>query len=710
MCNFRFRTLVLALWATGLPLSVHGQSAVGQQPLSDNNALSAAEVPDRIHGEDHDHELLEEIVVTATPLKRNVLEMSQSATVLSGAELDRDVANNLGDTLSHMPGLANASFGQNVGRPVIRGFEGARVGVLNNNMATADASAVSQDHAVAIEPFLADQIEVLRGPATLLYGSGAIGGVVNLVSHTIPQELPENGLSGRAMAQGDTAADQRMAAGRLDLGKGEWALHASGFYRRTDDYEIPGEALLYPEEGDEEEHDHEAGGKLENSFLDNEGGSLGLSWLGEQWRAGLAYTGYNSDYGIPGAHAHEHEHEEEHEEEEHEEGEELVTIGLRSDRVDGELVGTNPFSGFEQVKLRVADSSYEHTEFEGSEVGTIFNNDSFDSRLELRHVPLGAWSGAFGGQYSERDFEAIGDEAFVPPSNTQTAALFWIETADFGELQFDAGLRYDDVSVRDNSGTRRSFAPFTVALGMVWHDTERSHFILNVSSAERAPTDQELFAFGPHIATQTFEVGDDLLDPERNLHFEAGYRLHDGKLTGTLTFYADQFDDYIYQADLGAEEDGLPIRQWSQQDADFYGAELELRYDFGEFASGHWQLTGLADTVRAEFTDNSRVPRIPPSRYGLGLEWDRESWAATMNWIHANDHTKVAGYETSTPGYDLLNADLSWLLPTGTRAEWELYLKAHNLLDEDIRNSTSFLKDQAPQIGRNFVFGIRTYF
>ncbi len=724
MHSARFSRLV-ALVAISLPLSVLGQDST--EP--------ADKAPDRIHGEEHAHDVLEEVVVTATPLRRNVLEMSQSATVLSGAELDRDVANNLGDTLSHMPGLSNASFGQNVGRPVIRGFEGARVGVLNNNMATADASAVSQDHAVAIEPFLADQIEVLRGPATLLYGSGAIGGVVNLVSHTIPQEIPENGLSGRAMVQGDTAANQRMGAGRLDIGSGQWAFHASGFVRRTDDYEIPGAAELYPDEDQDEgpdeehegehedEHDHGAGGKLENSFLDNEGGSLGASWIGAKWRVGLAYTGYSSDYGIPGAHSHEHEGEhddehddehggEEHDEDEHggDEEESLVTIGLESDRLDGEIVGTDPFSGFEQFKLRVADSSYTHTEFEGDEIGTVFNNDTLDSRLELRHKPVGAFSGAFGAQYSDRDFEAIGDEAFVPASSTRSSALFWVETADFGSWQLDAGLRYDDIRIETDSGVKRDFSPFTASLGAVWHLTESAHLTFNVSQAERAPTDQELFADGPHIATQTFELGDAGLDTESNLHLEAGFRLHQGPLTGSLTFYMDNFSDYIYQADTGLEEDGLPLRQWSQQDADFQGAELELNYDLGEFASGHWQVSGFADTVRAEFTDNTNVPRIPPSRFGAGIEWDHNRWAAELNWIHAGSHTRTADYETPTPGYDLLNADLSYLLPFASRSEWELYLKAHNLLDEDIRNSTSFLKDQAPQIGRNFILGIRAYF
>jgi len=699
------------------PLLSAGLFSFSVSVYGQESATHAETEVDRVHGDSHDHDVLEEVVVTATPLSRNVIEMSQSATVLSGAALDREVANNLGDTLARVPGLSNASFGQNVGRPVIRGMDGARVGVLNNNMAAADASAVSQDHAVAVEPFLADQIEVLRGPATLLYGSGAIGGVVNMVTHTIPEAVPENGYSGRAMAQGDTAADQRMMAGRVDFGQGNWAMHANGFFRRTDDYEIPGEAELYEEhdeheEGDEDhEEESESNGFLENSFLDNEGGSLGASWIGEKWRAGMSYTQYSSDYGIPGAHG--HEHEEEHADDEPDEGhddEELVTIGLESNRLDGEIVGTQPFRGFEQFKLRVARTDYTHTEYEGEEIGTVFNNDTLDSRIELRHLPWGAWSGAFGAQYSDRDFEAIGDEAFVPPSTTESAALFWVETADFGQWQLDGGLRYDDITVKSDSGMRRNFSPFTASFGTIFHVNESAHLTFNVSQAERAPTDQELFADGPHIATQTFELGDASLDTESNLHLETGFRLHQGQLTGSLTFYMDNFDDYIYQADTGIEEDGLPVRQWSQQNADFQGAELELRYDLGRYASGHWQVSGFYDTVRAELSDGSNVPRIPPQRIGLALDWDHDGWVANLSWIHAQSHSRIAEYETRTPGYDLLNADLSWLLPTNTVSEWEVFVKGHNLLDEDIRNSTSFLKDQAPQIGRNFVLGLRAYF
>ena len=488
---------------------------------------------DHLHGTEHEAHDLEEVIVQATPLDRDLMELSQSATVLAGEDLRREVSNNIGETLTRQAGLSNASFGQNVGRPVIRGFQGQRVGLLLNNMSASDASAVSQDHSVSIEPFLADQVEILRGPATLLYGSGSIGGVVNIVSHTIPQEIPENGFEGRVLGQVDSAADQRFAAGRVDFGVGSFAFHADGFYRRTDDYEIPGRAELYPDDDHEEGEDHdehedeEASGVLENSFLDNDGGSLGASWIGERWRAGLSWTTYDSNYGIPGAHHHHEEHEgEEHEGEEHEEeDEELVTIGLESRRWDAEVVGTDPFAGFEQFKFRYANTDYTHTEFEGDEIGTVFDSETDDLRLELRHNPWGRWSGAFGLQYTEVDFSAEGDEAFVPPSNTETGALFWVESAEFERWQLDLGLRYEDIDVtalelleqghgdeedehdeHEGESARRSFNPFSISAGVIWHVTDASHLTFNLTRAERAPTAQELFSFGPHIASQTFEV------------------------------------------------------------------------------------------------------------------------------------------------------------------------------------------------------------
>lgn len=689
---------------------------------------------DRVHGAGHQHDVLEEVVVQATPLARNVVELSQSSTVLKGNALQRELNNNIGETLTRLPGLSNASFGQNIGRPVIRGLQGVRVGVLNDNMTSSDASAVSQDHAVPVEPFLADQIEVLRGPATLIYGSGSIGGVVNVVSNTIPIAVPENTLQGRALVQGDTAADQRFAAGRLDFGSGSFAGHASAFYRRTDDYEIPGPAELFAddenEEHEEDGHEEESTGILENSFVDNEGGAVGASWIGETWTAGLSYTAYDSDYGIPGAHAHAHEDEHGFEKEDEEEGEENVTVGLENRRVDGLLLGLDPFRGFERFKLNVTHTEYMHTEFEGEEIGTVFDSETLDGRLELRHITLGRWSGAFGGQLTDREFSAVGEEAFVPPSDTESWALFWVESAEFDRWRLDIGVRYENVDTsaleldrehehgdedeqhenEDPATLSRDFSPLSFSAAAVWHVNDKSHLAFTFASAERAPSDAELFSLGPHLATQTFEVGNPDLGVETNRHYEIAWRLHEGALTGSMTLYYDDFDDYTYQADTGLVEDGLPIRVWSQQDAEFTGGELDFTWDIGQSRTGHWQLFGFYDRVKAELADGSNVPRIPPQRLGLGVDWDRNAWAANLTWIRADDHRETAEYETPTPGYDLFNAEISYRFDFEGKLGMEVYLRGHNLLDEDIRNSTSFLKDQAPQIGRNLAVGARLSF
>jgi len=711
----------------GLALAISSVCALCAQ-----SAFAQDSNNDPRHDENHEHDVLEEVIVTATPIRRDAVELSQSAIVLSGDALAREVGNNIGDTLARLPGLSNASFGQNVGRPVIRGLQGGRVGVLNDGMNSFDVSAISQDHAVASEPFLADRIEVLRGPNTLLYGSGAIGGVVNIVTDVIPVDIPEEGYEGRALLQGNTAADEILGVARLDAGSGNFAMHVNGFYRRSDDYEIPGPAELYPDDDHDEDHDEDMSGVLENSFLDNEGGSIGGAFLGDTWRFGLSATFYDSNYGIPGAHSHGHGHEEEHEEDHDDEGhdhegeeEENVTIGLESNRFDGVISAVDPFNGITDLELKIAATDYTHTEFEGAEVGTVFESDTWDLRLEMGHTPWGAWEGTFGAQWIDNDFSALGDEAFAPPSTTETAALFWVESASFGDWNIDLGLRYEDTQVDATPfpGGReptfpggellplsRDFQPFSISAGVVWQATESSNLAFTIAQAERAPNAAELYSDGPHLATQSFVIGDPDLQIESNLHYELSWRLTRGPVTGSVTIYRDDFSDYIFEQDTGLEIDELPLYFWEQQDAEFTGGELELRWDLGRFASGHWQAFGFYDQVRATLANGEPVPRIPPNRFGLGMDWDRGPFAAEVLWIHASAHDRTADFETPTPGYDLLNAEFSWYVNAMPELGLEVFLQGQNLLDDDIRNSTSFLKDQAPQIGRNFVFGVRSAF
>lgn len=671
------------------------------------SSAAIADDPDRVHGDEHEHDVLEEILVTATPLAKDALEMTQSASVLSDTVLQRELGNSLGDTLKNMPGVSSASFGGNVGRPVIRGLDASRVGVMENNVSSNDVSKISQDHAVSIEPFLAEQIEVLRGPATLLYGSDTIGGVVNVRTNRIPIEMQETP-SGRAIVQFDSVASEQYGAGKLKWGAGafdQWAFHADAFVRRTDDYKIPGYSETDPEEGEE------LPGRLLNSALDNEGGALGASWFGEKWRIGLSWSRYESDYGIPGEghHHDEDEHEEEHEEEE--EGEaELVSIDMSSERIDVEIEADQPFNGFESFKLLLNDTAYTHTEFEGDEVGTVFDNDSQEGRLELTHNRMGDWRGVIGMHLRDRAFFAFGEEAFVPASNTDTRGLFLLEEAQFENVRLDLGARVEDIETKSSDGRTVSHSPFSFSVGALWHVNEKSHIAVNLARAQRAPGDQELFSDGPHVATQTFELGDASLVEETSRSIEASFRKHLGRLTGAFTLYHNKFDDFIYLTETGLEEDELPVRQWTQADAEFTGFELELRYDVGSFDNGHWQVYALADNVTASLSDGSVLPRQPPSKWGLGVEWDNGPWVGDLSLIKTASQSDVAEFESATSSWSDLSASLSWRPANAEGADWELFIKGSNLLDEEIRNHASFLKDQAPHAGRNFVLGARMYF
>lgn len=648
---------------------------------------------ERLHEQYHEELELEEVRVTATPLASDALEMTQSAAVLTGDALDRQLSSSLGETLENMPGLASASFGANLGRPIIRGMDAARVGVMENNLSSNDASKVSQDHAVAIEPFLADQIEVLRGPATLLYGSDTIGGVVNVRTNRIPTQ-PTEDFSGRVIVQGDSAADERYGAARIDGGSAVFGFHADGWYRDTDDYEIPGFAETDPEPGEAPP------GTLFNSALENHGGALGGAWFGQVWQAGLAVSAYDSSYGIPGE-IHHHEEEEE---------EAPVSIDLESVRIDGEVQAQNPWPGIEQFKLLLNNTNYEHTEFEGDEVGTVFESDTTEGRLELTHERLGDWRGVVGLQYGEEDFSALGEEAFVPPSTTDALGVFWLEEAEFERWRVELGLRYENVDTDADDGRSASHSPFSASAGAVWHLDEGSHLAFNFARAQRAPGDEELYAFGPHVATQVFEIGDPGLATETSKSFEASYKKHAGRLELNLTAYYNDFDDFIYLADTDQAEDGLPVRVWTQQGAEFTGGELEMRFDIGQFGLGHWAAWAFADAVRAELDDGSNVPRIPPRRFGIGLDWDHANWIASLSWIHAAAQDDLAEYETPTAGYDDLGFDISYRLPLSTEADMDVFLRGRNMLDEEIRNHSSFLKDQAPQAGRNFILGLRVSF
>ncbi|CAA9357406.1 MAG: Zinc-regulated outer membrane receptor [uncultured Lysobacter sp.] len=698
--------------------------------------LHAQNHADRDSAVDLDH-----VVVRATPLATTAEDLTRPVDVLSGERLDEAKASSLGETVSRLPGVQSSYFGPGVGRPVIRGFEGARVQVLSDGLGAGDVSTVSVDHAVSIEPFLAEQIEVLKGPATLLYGSGAIGGAVNVVEGRVPERATAEPLQGRAELRGGTVNDERTGMLRLDgtSASGHLVFHVDALHRETGDYRIPGFA---ESEAGHDEHEGEAGeepgasGTLPNSALRTDSAAFGLSWVGARGFLGASQSLFNTRYGIPGE-AHGHEDEEGEEGAGEEEAAVRIVMDQRRSEVRG---GLDELGVFKSMRVKLARTDYTHTEFEGEQVGTVFDNDSTEARLELVHRAFGGWDGAIGLQTSRRNFEAVGAEAFVPSSRSRDTGIFWIGRREFGALATEVGARHDrnriDVDPAEAIGPGRAFDTTSLSAAFRWNFSPDLHASFGLDRAQRSPTAEELYSNGLHVATGSLEVGSPDLDVETANRVELGMHWHRGPLTVSAAVYHVRYDDFIFLANATTDvEIDEPARLWTQTDARFTGAEAEVEWTFLENETGAWTARVFADAVRARlegggtrsvdvaiahddhvdaFTAqlalSGSLPRIAPARVGSELRWTSGAWRASLGAIRYARQDRVAENESATPGYTLVDAHLAWHLDTDRDTAWELFVDGHNLLDEEARVHTSFLKDFAPLPGRGVSFGVRAFF
>lgn len=684
---------------------------------------------------------LDRYVTSVAPFPRNQVDIAQSTTVLDGRSLLLKQQATLGDTLSAETGISATSFGPGASRPIIRGLGGDRIRLLENSVGTLDASVASPDHAVSVEPFLIDRLEIVRGPASLLYGSNAVGGVVNAITHRIETDLPTETVRGGFEVRGGTAAREFGRGGVLDLALRPGAdralvVHLDGFRRSTEDVRIPGFAESARIRKEETEHAAEAGepapdfarGRLPNSALESESGAAGLSYVSKEFHVGASYNGFNTTYGVPG-HAHEHA-----EEAGPGGGDEAagVRIKLRQRRTDLQAEWHNDHGhGFLRgARLKFGHVRYRHTEFEpDGSPGTVFTNRGHDARFELLHGDGHPLAGAIGVQSTRSDFGAVGEEAFLPPSLTRSTALFAFEEITRGALTWQFGGRYERTQVTPDGGRARRDRELSGSLGAVWKLNPDYALAVSLTHTGRAPNAQELFADGPHAGTQAFEIGDADLAAERSLAFEASVRRRTGFVTGAVTLFANRFRDFIFEQPTGLvaiEHDGeweflppddeeveehgggLPVYRYVQRNANFWGAEVETVWHLHDRSDWQLDLRLAADFTRAK--EGSRhLPRIPPGRLTAGLFWAHDGWSAGAESKWTLSQNRVAANETSSDGYLMVSAHVTRTLKFG-RTEWEIFVRGTNLTNDEARPHTSFVKDLAPLPGRGAMAGVRMRF
>jgi len=654
---------------------------------------------------------LSTISVTGNPLGVGSDALVIPISILNGRELANRRESTLGDTLNGIPGVAATHFGPNASRPVIRGLDAERVRIMQNGVGVLDASSLSFDHAVTIDPLIIEQIDVVRGPAALLYGGSAVGGVVNAIDHRIPKESFD-GVTGRVEGSIGGAESQNNLAGVVDVGYGALVIHADAYTRKTSDTDIDGYAVS-SRKSRADGTPRENRGKLVNSSASGEGGALGASFIFDNGYLGASYSAFRNNYGTV--------------------AEEAVRADMRSDRVDVATEFRDLGNVINRVKARMAYTDYQHQEIEDGEVGTTFKNEGVEGSLEFGHAKIGNLEGVLGFQFQNTDFEALGDEAFVPGVNTQNKALYLYEELPIDQLKLSFGGRVERVNVdsRTNAkfgaGQNNSFTPYSYALGGLYTFNPNWSLATNLSHNERAPSYFELYADGAHLATGQYEVGNTNFDKERSNGIDAQIRWKDGKNSFSVGAYYTRFSRFLGLLDSGntrgidgelnpddldgdgvadlSGEDILPEAQFSMFAATFKGLEAEGKFNLVD----NLDLTLRGDYVRATNRDNGQaLPRITPLRLGAGLRYQKNALGARVDVLHAFSQNRTAENELKTDGYTDVSATVTYKLPT--KVHVELFAKAKNLLNQEIREHTSFLKDISPAGERSVLLGLRADF
>jgi len=664
-----------------------------------------------------------EIVVTA-PVQQSEADVLSGTSIVTGEELQRSIRPTIGETLARQPGVSATSFGPNASRPVLRGFQGERIRVLTDGIGSIDVSNTSVDHAVVINPLLAERIEVLRGPSALLFGSSAVGGVVNVIDTRIPRTVPENGYRLSGMATYGSAATERSVAGATDVAVGkQFVVHADGSYLKTDNLKIGGYVLSPRARAEAQAAAAQAPrdplnfarlanlrGRLPNTASETWTAGVGGALITDTGSLGIAYSHYDSLYGVPirytltpGG-----------------EKPEAPRLSLVQNRLDlrGEIETGGGF--LDRIRLRAGAAQYRHYELEeDGGIGTAFYNKGIESRLELVQSKRDGWQGASGVQFFNRDFDVRGDEAFLPRNNTAQVGLFTLQQLDRGAFKMEAGARYEHTSLTARTAVaddrffrgQRSFDAFSGSVGASYGFAPDWRAGLNLSRTERAPSAEELFANGPHAGTEAYELGNPNFKKEASWGIEATVHGHGEGYSFDASAYYNRFSNYIYDALVtqspcvaAAAPSGrtvdLPCFQYAQADARYYGIEAEGSVRLATIGTYAINADLLGDYVHAQILNTGPAPRIPPLRLLGGLEAQSDRVNARVEVERSFRQSRVLGLETPTNGFTLVNASVQ-LKPWGAVNPTTLTLSANNIFDVDARRHASVLKDFAPLAGRD---------
>jgi iron complex outermembrane recepter protein len=690
---------------------------------------------------------VERVVVSGGAIERSETDKAQSITILTEDNLKLQTAPTLGDTLATQPGVGGSGFTAGSSRPVIRGQADNRVRVLNNGTEVFDVSNISPDHAPSVSTLLSQSIEVVRGPATILYGSGAIGGVVNVTDNLIPVEQPSAPISGEVDGRFDSADLERSGAIAVTLSPFQhFVFHAEGSLLRTDDRRIPGFALdkriraqLTPEQRRNDGFGGNPFGEVPNTFVKTKDFGFGGSYVWDKGYIGASYSRFLSEYGVP------------NNPETDEPGvpPQPVHLDVRKDQYNVRSSIVDPFPWFSVANLKFVYTDYKHDEIDGETIGATFKAKGVDSRIELLHQAVGPFEGSIGSQVFYKDFSALGEEAFLQPTETLLVAGFVFEEVKLTpvRLQLGARVEHDSVSIDSSdpeltsltspSQKDQEFLPVSGAVGAIYEFAKDWQLTLNLTFSQRAPTVEELFARGPHEATFQFIIGDPNLDVEINRTVDLSLRKTAGHVTGSISGFYTSYDGFIDFTPTGEIEDNLQVFIYTPKKAEFYGAEGRVDFhllplsitrtsepsdsksvknlvtkgaETTEKNPNDLYLRLRADYVHAEDADTGEpLPRITPFRYGISLNYEGEHWTASIEGWLVDSQNRVAQFETTTPNYTFFNVSAGYKFQAWRTYNY-FYVRATNLLDAEGRDHLSFLKEVFPLPGRGVVVGLRTTF